>query len=194
MNEQKTLYFYRSNELTLSDIINKHLALLKDSIALLYSPQTCQFAKLETNGNLTNSQSQGNEIELGYQKGLIFEARIFNSDYELRWLNDKGGLGKSVLITEQKLTDISEDQELSYLDTIEQKYLLWGEKAKTNANIDENWQRLTTARIGKLDVPINQTLSDKQRVYLNTVEYLNVVDDFGNVSIVEERLINLEVK
>jgi hypothetical protein len=78
------------------------------------------------------------------------------------------------------------------LEKIPQQYLLWGERAKHhNSN---GWLQLSTARIGSLNVPLPDDFSQGQRVYLKTVEYLAEVDDFGNVSVIDERLVKLEAK
>lgn len=184
-----TLYSYVTSDVSLSEAIQEYKEQLKNAIALLYSPESCQFAKLDPSGNLTDSK--GKSINLDYQENYIFEARIFNPDCELRWLNKANGGGCAVLISEQKLSNLSDCQEESFLATIGQQYLLWQKKTKTYPS--EGWVRLSTARIGSLDVPLNQSITEDQRVYLKTIEYLNEVDKFGNVAIIEERLIKLEV-
>lgn len=192
---ETNLYSYRISKITLSDTITKFQKYLDNGIALLYSPHVCQLAKLaklDISGNLSNSQ--GENIELNYQKSYIFEARIFNENHELRWLNKCKGEGDAVLICEETKTDLTEFslKHLPYLEKLKQKYLLWGEKTKTQ--LSNGWLRLSTARIGSLDIPLGDSIRENQRVYLNTVEYLAEVDDFGNVSVIEERLVNLEVK
>lgn len=186
------LHAQSSVNITLSEAINQCLNQLEDAIALLYSPQFCQVLKLEKDDNLSNNK--GEIINTNYQDNYIFEARIFNPNYELRWLNEDEGKGTAVIISENDLDNCLENKldSIEVIDTIKQQYLLWGEKAKTKLN--EGWQRLSAARIGSLDIPLSQSLSQEKRVYLNTREYLKVMDDFGNVRVIEERLINLEVK
>lgn len=84
--------------ITLSEAINQCLNQLEDAIALLYSPNSCQVLKLEKDGNLSNSK--GEIINTNYQDNYIFEARIFNQNYELRWLNEDEGKGTAVIISE----------------------------------------------------------------------------------------------
>lgn len=206
MNEIKTLYGHNAENITLAEALENCAEILQDGIALLYSPTCCQFAKLLPKSILQDSQ--GKDIPLEYTSNYIFEARIFNSQFELRWLNELDGKGQAALIFDnQSLTDKLPDwqsQEIpNILTTIKQQYLLWGEK--TNQELIEGWQRLASARIGSLDVPVNQVLQDQQRVYLKTIEYLvevneaevdkpEVDEENGNVAVIEERLMKLEVK
>lgn len=200
MENPTTLYSQTSENITLKEAIYKCIKKLERAIAIIYSPQSCQLLKLDSDGNLWgynryHRQEQYEIIELDYQKNSIFEARIFNQDYELRWLNENEGEGKAVIISEKKLDNCLDNKpdDLSIIDTLKQQYLLWGKKAKTELN-QQGWQKLSSARIGSLNVPINQEISDNQRVYLHTVEYLKSVDDYGNVAVFEERLVNLEIQ
>jgi len=179
------LYGRSSDDITLQDALVKCLgALGSGAIALLYSPSKCQFAKLQQNATLTDAQEQVIDLQ------FVFEARVFNEQCELRWLNRTDGKGQAVIISDKKLTSCL-DQDLKDLEaiaTLDQTYLLWGKK--TDTQIGNGWTRLATARIGSLDVPIAQVSS--QRVQLKAVEYLAEVGDYGNVAVVEERLVKLE--
>lgn len=195
-----TLYSYSISGVNLLKAIDNYKEYLQDAIALLYSPESCYFAKFEPSGDLTkwNQENSNQELELDYLNSYIFEARIFNETHELRWLNQKEGKGTAVLISEQKLAKLGDIDEnfMTYLEKIPdekyRQYLLWGERTETR--LSNGWLRLSTARIGSLDIPLGNSLRENQRVYLNTVEYLGEVDDFGNVSVIEERLVNLEAK
>lgn len=176
-----------TTNITLKSALSNCATALSEAVAIIYSPTSCQFAKVDQNGDLTNAN---NEI-LSLDK--VFELRAFNQNSELRWLNESNGKGKAVLISKQKISsylynDISEIQELG---TIHQQYILWGEKASTE--LTSGWAKLSTARIGSIDVPVRGLAADK-RVYLNAVEYLKADEKYGNVSVVEERLTGLEVK
>lgn len=184
------LYGQSSENITLAAAINCCLSKLNEGVALVYSPQSCQFLKLENDGNLYDSK--GKLCDLNYQNNPLFEVRIFNPDYELRWLNEKDGKGIAVIISELEITNCLENNlDLEISEVLPQQYLLWGEKAKTTIN--QGWQRLSAARIGSLDVVISQPLSPDKRAYLKTREYLKVMDKYGNVCVAEERLIKLEV-
>lgn len=193
---QTSLYSYRAEELTLKDAIAACQKQIEGAIALLYSPQSCQLAKLMPNGTLQDSCDRAIDLTNNLD---VFEARIFNPTCELRWLNRMNGTGEVVLISEAEQT-IKDFPALAPIscELIEQKYLLWGEKAKNPAI--SGWQRLAEARIGKLDIPLDQQLKANDRVYLKTHEYLapdyQYLDpdkSYGNFAVIEERLIKLEV-
>lgn len=186
----KKIYYQSLDNVSLAEAIDTFKDKLQVANALVYSPKYCQLLKLEEDGQIYNHK--GSLLSLNYQTENIFEARIFNEQFELRWLQENDGLGKAVIISEQEL-DNSKPIEIT--DKVPQQYLLWGEKAKTQ--LENGWQRLSTARIGSLNVFVNEThqnMSENQRIYLHTCEYLNVLDDYGNVGVFEERLVKLEVK
>ena len=182
-----TLYSYRAKKtLTVSEAITACQHILEGAIGLLYSPQACTLVRLAPDGTLHDADTK--EVSLTN----IFEARIFNENCELRWLNELDGSGRAALVAESEISAAGFGKiNTKACDALEQRYLLWGEKAKDNNT--EGWQRLAEARIGKLNIPLAQTIEKEQRVYLKTLEYLAVVDDYGNVAVTEERLVRLEV-
>lgn len=169
---------------------------MERAIALLYSPRSCQFACLVQGENqivLMNPKNQPVDLS------DVFEARIFNDKAELRWLNQFNGRGRAVLladapISEDQRTEIGYDlvDPLTDLETLHQNYLLWGEGWTKPDAWENEWSRLTLARIGSLPVPISG-IEHKQSVGLKVREYLKA-DDYGNTSVVEERLLGLEIK
>jgi CRISPR-associated protein (TIGR03984 family) len=185
------LYGRSSQLITLSDALQACAHPLSCAIALLYSPTVCQFAQLQADGQLNDSS--GSAINLS----SIFEARVFNADYELRWLNQSNGKGTVILLSEKAFKDDREsylEADATTLDAITshpQQYLIWGKGTYESTSL--GWSTLATSRIGALHVPIVRVTAD-QRVYLLACEYLNVIDDYGNVAVVEERLIGLEAK
>jgi CRISPR-associated protein (TIGR03984 family) len=160
---------------------------LFEGVAIIYSPTSCQLAKLNQNGDLTNSKNEIISLD------NVFELRAFNQNYELRWLNESNRKGKAVLISEQNISDYlyADISEIKELHKNPQQYILWGEGVKTVST--SGWGKLATARIGSIDVPVRGLAADK-RVYLNAIEYLQADEEYGNVSVVEERLTKLEVK
>ncbi|USR90510.1 CRISPR-associated protein Csx19 [Phormidium yuhuli AB48] len=157
--------------------------------ALLYSPQSCHLAQVQ-DGNICGSHGQS--LTLSH----YFEARIFNETCELRWLNENQGNGFLVILADSDLDLNSEtfnSRETTLNSHLSQTYLLWG-KAIPQVNLKQGWQRLAEARIGKLDVPLSQSLKKNQRVSLHSREYLAEVDEFCNVAVIEERLVKLEVQ
>ena len=157
--------------------------------ALLYSSQACHLAQVQ-DGNICGRDGEPPDLS------HYFEARIFNETCELRWLNENQGNGFLVILADEDLKLNSEtfsSQETTLNSHLSQTYLLWG-KAVPQVKPKEGWQRLAEARIGKLDVPLNQSLKKDQRVSLHSREYLAEVGDFGNVVVIEERLVKLEVQ
>jgi CRISPR-associated protein (TIGR03984 family) len=186
MTTKMILYSYCAENITLEATIAACKDQLKGAIALLYSPSSCRFMRLE---NEKFKDSQDSVIE---DCTDIFEVRVFNLTCELRWLNRIDGLGDAVLLseTQQTIHQFSENSE-TYAEVLQQQYLLWGEQ--TQARMSLGWQRLAEARIGKLDIPLDESLKKSQRVYLRTNEYLATIDEYGNFGVIEERLIKLEV-
>lgn len=182
------LYGRTSESITLPAAISTCQTALKDGVALLYTPARCYLAKFTDEGTCTDGRSQ----QIGY--GAVFEARIFTPDYELRWLNHTGGLGRAVLLCDQQTISPEylqkEIDPLSVIKAIPQQYLLWGEGID-HSPAEAGWSTLATARIGRLAVPKAGIVQGKCG-YLNSLEYL-AADDFGNVTVVEERLRSLTV-
>ncbi|MEH2384079.1 MAG: CRISPR-associated protein Csx19 [Nostoc sp.] len=175
------------DKITLKSAIEECKTALSEGVAIIYSPTCCQFAKVEQNGDLKNAKNESLSLD------KVFEFRAFNQNFELRWLNEWNGEGKAVLISEQNISNyLDEDiSEIEVLDTVKQQYILWGKGVKTVST--SGWGKLATARIGSIDVPVTG-LTTNQRVYLKAVEYLKADEEYGNVSVVEERLLKLVVE
>jgi CRISPR-associated protein (TIGR03984 family) len=175
------------NHISLKSALEKCASVLSEGVAIIYSPTSCQFAKVESNGDLKDANNQTLPLD------KVFELRAFNQNIELRWLNQLNGEGKAVLISEQNISDYLDNDipAIFALDIIPQQYILWGKGIKTVS--PSEWGKLATARIGSINIPLKGITTDK-RVYLNAVEYLKETDENGNVSVVEERLIGLVVK
>lgn len=193
---EKVLFSYGKDNLTLTEALLDCGDLLQGGVALLYSIEKCQFAKVSPDNSLLDSQNQIIPLD-NFSSQYIFEARIFNPDCELRWLNENNGKGRTALISEQtdlkqQISDWQENSQLQYLESLPQQYLLWGQKTNTAANT--GWQKLSSARIGTLTIPLETEIPKNRRVYLKTKEYLAEIDINGNVAVIEERLIKLEVK
>lgn len=181
-----TLYGRRQEEITLVDAIADCQQCFGDAVGLFYSPESCSLSRVE-GSNVTDSSGQVVRLD------RVFEARIFNTDYELRWLNQKGGEGIAVLLSEHSIENYLTEKvdDLQAIDTQEQTYLLWGEGY--SANLQPSWSRLATSRLGKLDVPIAGVNQSKQRIKLTAREYFRRMDElYGNVIVAEERLTGLQ--
>jgi len=189
-----TLYGRTSKEnISLEEALKQCAIFLEDSVALVYAPSFCKFAKFENGGlSLVDDRSLS----------TVFEARVFNQNVELRWLNISNGLGRTVLISDIELTRVFTDEEdvslTEILDTIPQQYLLWGKGVVRSPSLPQGWSRLAAARIGALDIPITD-IQPKQQVKLMAREYIGLSEGeagekYGNVSVLEERLVGLEAE
>ena len=185
-----------STMLRLDEAVQSCAMLLQSApcCALLYAPDRCYLARL-------NQKSELVSISYGYDHVPrespvnflnVYEARVFNERAELRWLHEGHCRGRIALLSEDRIAAYftSDIPEITPLETLPQQYLLWGEGVASD--LPARWSRLTSARIGRLNVPYVD-IGDKQRVQLHTREYLCEVDKHGNVAVVEERLLKLEV-
>jgi len=199
MNDTITLHGRATKEdVKLEDAIAACLPALggRKTYALLYSPRECKLALLE-DGKLYNGSGEASQL------GECYEARLFNEQAEMRWLHNCNGKGRAALIADSPIPNgcaaLSEDVSITgrdlprILKTLPQTYLLWGEGvSQERAGLRKGWSRLTTARIGRLDVPVDG-VQEKQRVFLCAKEYMAECDEYGNVAVIEERLLKLEV-
>jgi CRISPR-associated protein (TIGR03984 family) len=171
--------------------------LLNDfAIALLYTPAWCGFAQI---GPTANDWRIPPQVDRRLDRDSIFEARIFSERAELRWLKDWPNKGRAALISELDISGyLGAGADTMQGDNfIDQTYLLWGEGIEATNELPERWSRLAMARVGTLDVPYplddRPIVSERnQRIHLVAREYLNVIDEHGNVAVVEERLVKLE--
>lgn len=186
-----SLYAWRKNEVELLEAIDDCAEALQGAIGLFYSLPWCRFGQLQPVDNTLKVHDFEGEMQLD----LVFEARIFNQTAELRWLKS-GELGTAVLLSENEQLSgvewlLDENAKLTNLEPLDNNitYLLWGEG--TNIQLNNDWSCLTAARIGKLYVPISG-IKAKERVQLVAQEYIGKVDCYGNMAVVEERLIKLK--
>lgn len=121
--------------------------------------------------------------------GDVFDARVFDGDVEFRWVKTDGDLGSAVLLSEDPARlplGFGEPAEsVDAYDHQDGRYLLWGWSLGPR---QDGWTTLTTARIGRLQVPA--AIPARGRAHLSIREYA-VRDDHGNVRIAEERLLCL---
>ncbi len=186
MNETITLYGRASDGIPLAEALSECAAVLAGGIGLLYAPDQCVFTRIGSAGELEDS----NDLPIDLKN--VFEVKIFTETHELRWLNEKAGSGRAVLLSEQELTEPLTDplNPLKAIETLSQTYLLWGKGIEAGSS---SWGQIASARVGSLDVPIGGIQQDSY-VYLHSREYLKEIDDYGNVAVVEERLIKLGVE
>lgn len=183
------LHVYVSKGRSLCDAIAASDSILTSAgpaVALLYHPEWCRFGRLDKDGVMRGPKDEEMSLD------RVYEARIFNSAAELRWLNDPCGEHRAVLLTERDTVEGFDgpSEKLEAVDVHPLTYLLWGQG--TGAVSAAGWSQLQSARIETLDVPLDERLEEGERVLLTAVEYLKEGLD-GNVSVVEERLTGLEV-
>lgn len=200
------LLIYQKSASTLQEVMQLPLEI--GTIGLFYTPQQCQFVRYD-NGEIRDAN--GNLFKLEQ----VFEARLFHSNAELRWLRDPNtnGLGRAVYLFENTKNMFSFDEPdwqlhtLSNLTVHKNHYLLWGkqwqynDKNSQNQRLDQGWSLLANAQIGKLPVPV-PNLQKNQRIRLKTREYFGLPHDangkptlaaqHGNQVVVEERWLSLE--
>jgi len=194
---QTTLVVHHREHISLSEALSAFVEVGGEgAVALLYSPHSCEFAALAS-GELRGSDSRPVDLL------PVFEARVFSTDAELRWLNDPGHAKRhrAVILAEQdysaSLGDSWNKKLIPVISTLNQTYLLWGEgtahRDQKGQPLAPGWSLLGTPRIGGLAVPVPGVTRQDQRVLLKTIEYLAEVDH-GNVVIQDERLHGLEVE
>ncbi len=181
---------------------------LDGAIGLFYTPQWAGF------GRVTGDQVIWYEWQTGNHQGWqerhldwdsVFEAKIFTPELELRWFNQPNQGGVAVVLSEQVIDtppfapDVGtpDDAALTNLCPYRQTYLLWGEGLGSHTAPAAGWSTLATPRIGRMAVPI-ANVGRYQSVLLVSREYFGRAPGMagaqhGNVCVVEERLIQLEV-
>ncbi|GAB4213098.1 MAG: hypothetical protein OHK0012_08580 [Synechococcales cyanobacterium] len=185
MSTQTTLYGRASDGIPLTTALEACAKHLSAAIGLLYAPDACHLVQI-SDGNLRDPS--GSPVDLT----KVFEAKIFNETHELRWLNQSRGSGRAVLLSEDPLGDVLQESitDLTAIEVLPQKSLLWGKGIDSN---QRSWGSIASARVGSLDIPIGG-IRQNSYVYLHSREYLAEVDEYGNVAVVEERLIKLGVE
>jgi CRISPR-associated protein (TIGR03984 family) len=186
MEVKRVLYGRSAPSIQLAKALSSCSAHFSDvAIGLFYSPSACRIGKVCV-GVVTD------ETDVVLDLTQVFEARIFNAQGELRWLNRSGGQGQAVLLAEQPIEQYLTEpiEPIQAIEVIDSQYLLWGEGTGSKP-IAEHWSYLSAARIGKVAVPIDG-VNRKDRVKLLFCEYLGEWDDQGNIVVLEERLIGLK--
>jgi CRISPR-associated protein (TIGR03984 family) len=170
-----------------------------EGFALLYSPTACWLGRLETDATFSGSSKKGEPRPLRREDlSSVFEARVFNPKAELRWLNEKNGVGPAVVLSASDASDFfgsrpaefttkTTSEEKVPVEVIEQSYLLWGQSTGT---FREGWTQFAEARIGAYFVPL-KNVPRLTYAKFKAIEYLCEYED-GNVAVAEERLVGIE--
>lgn len=205
INVETRLFISRTKENEkLKDALAKCGTTFHQAIGLLYAPHKCFLAIVKREGEEwrfyegSSSKESGKEVvkEKEISADSVFEARVFNSDAELRWLNKADGKGSAVVLCKDDSVEFFDvkpelfktkvkEEEKDLVGTIEQTYLLWGQSVA--ASNGDGWAQFAEARIGSFFVPVKNIKGEKQRAQFTAVEYLGEYED-GNVAVIEERL------
>lgn len=185
------LYTYgTTDQITFDDAIAlfaPQIASNNDAIGFLYTPKNFWLVKLNSDGTMINPSKKWS---LNSCLSSTYEARIFNTELELRWLHKENSKGQVALISEKPIkftkNEAIEIERRYFISTIEQRYLLWGKA--TGKNINVGWSQLASSQIGTLDIPVAQV---QEYAQLLTKEYLQKQPHHGNVVVMEERLVGL---
>lgn len=187
------------SEISLKDAISEGQSsgLLTDAVGLFYSPRACDIGQLREDGSVVIlKRKKGSWEPDSLSLYPVFEARLFCEAGEMHWLNEPGAEGGRMVLAEETSQNKTDDDEmlLPAFDQINQQYLVWGEyDEQLSQGVPDGWTILSTAQVGALAVPIEQT-QKKDFVVVRSREYLITDDDHGNAYVGYERLLNLEWK
>jgi CRISPR-associated protein (TIGR03984 family) len=137
MSNDRVLHTRAADKLTLLEALEICAGCFPDAVGLFYSPESCKFGKIQ--GDQVKDAT-GNNLDLN----RVFEARIFNQQSELRWLNQSNGTGRAVLLSQTNIDSYLPDRvaEIEAIDIIDSQYLLWGEGTGQN---DDTWSCISAA-------------------------------------------------
>ncbi len=146
-----------------------------ESYAILYAPKKCYLALFD-GAKFVDENGEIKVEEVG-----VYEARVFDSEKELRWLSS----GETAIVSDANFVN-----EKEFVDKNEnQKYLLWGQSTGTTKG---NWTQFAEARIGAFFVPL-KNIAEKSYAQFTAVEYLMSEVENGNVFVADERLTGIEL-
>ena len=130
-----------------------------------------------------------------------FSVRLADPRAELRWLHTGGGLGDAVLVTEDPdLLPGWEPAPIPVAGTRDGAYALWGRRLEPHPRGVAGWCRAPEGRLGWVDLPLDapselipadQTWPERYAELIYR-EYF-ALDGYGNASVIEERLLGLQV-
>jgi len=180
------LYVYAAEDTTLDEAANAFLTLTGEAVALCYAAENCWLAHaaVHTPGVWTAP------VHAEFDHANVYEARVFNTAAELRWLGNPGGKGKAIVLTDEPVCSnvFLPTDDIDLYHTMPNRYLLWGSGTDKADDTLEGWSVLFTARIGRLDIPC-PGIPHHHRAILQTVEYLAVDREHGNAFVIDERLL-----
>lgn len=180
-----TLYTSKADGKSLSEAIEEFTEKVcqssSENFGIFYSPSECFLAQMNNENDFEYIDKKAKSTTVNLNK--VFEARIFNENAELRWLNETNGYGSAVVLCDNEFLFFGENSKAEVcIGKNEQNYLLWGKRIGDSLR---GWTKFATARIGVFYVPV--TLTKKEYAIFEAVEYFGEFED-GNVAVIDERL------
>lgn len=172
-------------------------------VALVSHPNRYDIARIGNEGRLVALSQDTSGTWTAQTLTLtaaVYEVRAFGGGLELRWLRDPAhteAVGAAVLLAAaNEAIDVDGGpftplDDVVAVDTIEQKYVLWG-AVDSNDDVPDGWALLRDSRIGSLPVPLEDhqrrsLAGSGGRLALSAVEYV-AVGPHGNAHVTDERL------
>lgn len=183
------LYSLRVEDRTLEQALSWFVENVGNGYGLLYTPGDCFLGKITKEEKIV--ASSGKEIKPRELRKAdlqcAFEARLFNSDAELRWWHLSQAHGPQVLLSEFK--DRGKAVENIYGKVAPSNaYLFWGRSTDVH---DNEWTQFAEARVGAFYVPVSAARSQRY-ARITAVEYVAEYE-VGNIAVAEERLTGIEL-
>jgi len=186
-NNGTTLHTFCKDGVSLADALNAWKQQLANAMGLIYSAKKCLVLALD---DVINASALRAKMERP-----PFEARVFNKDYELRWVataesfdaNGDANMGTAVVLSEESDAVVGwMDASQDYIQRKDADYILWGKVHNDNA------VTFFDHRMDKLHIPAaafgTKPSGDREYGTIKACEYLAVDDEDGNCAVVAERL------
>jgi CRISPR-associated protein (TIGR03984 family) len=173
-----TLYTASIHGVTLAQALV--MADVEGACALLTTPTAYSIARVRGGA----CETPEGQVDLA----PVYEARVFTSQAELRWVEAEAG--QAVILTEEESllppSFLDHRPPVQAVATLATHYLVWGHVAGSRPG----WVTLGSRQVGTITLPLAGVAAD--RVRLTGREY--VVSDavHGNAYVAEERLVGFE--
>lgn len=187
-----SLNTYRKNSVSLPDVCRELRGTIKNCTVLLLSTKSFSVAEVDllpVNGRFNSGDGS-----------LLFVARAFNKDYELRWTatledsdaEEHDSKGEAVLLTEKK-PDLLKGWDLiqtPFVEKNEVSYIMRGRHGETDASPERSSMCDRTADESKTPkVASGEEPSDeKPQAEIRAFEYIAADDGHGNCPVIAERV------
>lgn len=151
------------------------------AIGYLYAPSKAEFV-VRRNGDWLRI-TDGAERAADFSR--VYELCLFTADTEVRWIQERGGIGTAFIRTESS----SGSGLFAFGDPV--GHLLWGE-VNDARGLPANWVSTESARVGHVPVPFTGSPPAGSHLRLLEQEYA-AADDNGNLYIADVRYLGIEV-